>query len=411
MKNWQRLTLMLSALFMVIGAFSCQALAATTINGRASTEFEWYDDANGDTATPIYQYLQFNALNLADKGWDFRSYGRASTDLSNKVDAKSRLYYAYVQKKGLAEGLDVKLGRQFLITTAGASLMDGISLDYALPFAKNTPMTFSLFGGGDVSYYKGYDSKDLITGGKLKGTFFDTLNAGVSYVQRWSGSALANEMFGLDLDYEYKNMLNLYSEVQYDYLSDSISYFLAGATYHKSEKWSLRTEYLYSLPVFSSTSIYSVFAVNQYEELMTELNYRITTGLKSFGRLTYEMYPNFDNAVVLEAGVEKIRTDRISGYLSGVWRKDGNGGQDMTGVKARGRYMINQMFQAGVGAEIDVLQRRLEIDNNDTLSSRYWLDLTAALTKTINVEAKIERSKSDLWNEYYQGRVRLNINF
>ncbi len=411
MNKWQRLTLIHLALLVVVGMLCSQAVAANTITGRASTVFEWFDDPNGDAATPVYQYLQFNALDIAGKGWDFRGYARAASDLSNKIDADSRLYYAYIQKKGLAEGLDLKLGRQFMSTSAGASLMDGISLDYVLPFAQKIPLSFSLYGGGDVSYYSNYNEEDLIFGGELNGKFFGSLDAGLSYIQRWGDGELANEIFGLDLDYDYKNLLNLYSETQYDYLTDSISYFLAGANYHQSNKWSVRAEYLYSLPVFSSTSIYSVFAVNEYEEMMAELNYRIAAGLKAFGRLTYEMYPDFDNAVVAEAGIEKIRTDRISGYLSGVLREDGDGGQDLIGAKVRARYMINQMFQAGVGAEIDVLQRRIEDDRDDTLSSRYWLDLTAYLTKKVNVEAKIERSKSDLWNEYYEGRVRLNILF
>jgi hypothetical protein len=411
MKNWQRLTLMLSALLMVIGAFSCQALAATTISGRASTVLEWRDNPNGDTATPAYQYLRINVLDLADMGWDFRGYGRAATDLSDEIDTDSRLYYAYLQKKGLTNGLDLKLGRQFLSTSAGTSLMDGIAIDYALPFAQNTPMSFSLFGGGDVSYYSNYSSEDLIVGGELNGRFLDSLSAGLSYIQRWGDNELANEMIGLDLNYDFKDMLNLYSEIQYDLLTESTSYFLAGANYRQSQQWGLRAEYLYSLPVFSSTSIYSVFAVNKYEEVMAELSYRVAAGLKAFGRMTYEIYPDFDEALVAEAGIEKVRTDRISGYLSGVVREDGDGGQDMAGVKARCRYMINQMFHAGAGIEFDVLQRRLEDDKDDTTSSRYWLDLTASLTKTINIEAKVERSESDLWDEYYQGRVRLNIIF
>lgn len=411
MNKWQRLTLIFLALLVVVGTLCSQALAATVITGRASTVFEWFDDPNGETATPIYQYLQFNALDLANKGWDFRGYGRAATDLSNKVNADSRIYYAYAQKKGLAEGLDLKLGRQFLSTAAGASLMDGLSLDYTLPFAAKNPLTLSLFGGGDVSYFSGYDVEDLIVGAEVNGKFFNSLNAGFSYIQRWGDGDLANEMFGLDLDYEYKNLLNLYSELQYDWLSDTTSYFLAGANYHRAENWNLRAEYLYSLPVFSSASIYSVFAVSEYEEMMAELSYRIATGLRAFGRLTYEMYEEFDDAFVVEAGIEKIRTDRFSGYLSGVLREDGDGGQDLTGIKVRGVYLINKMFRAGAGAEVDVLQRRIEDDNDDTLSSRYWLDLTTYLTKTISAEAKIERAESDLWNEYYQGNVRLNILF
>jgi hypothetical protein len=73
--------------------------------------------------------------------------------------------------------------------------------------------------------------------------------------------------------------------------------------------------------------------------------------------------------------------------------------------------MINKMFHAGAGAEVDVLQRRLEDDNDDTISTRYWVDLMAYVTKTVNVHVEVERSESDLWNEYYQGRLRLNVLF
>jgi hypothetical protein len=409
MKVWRRFFFCTTVVLLAIGPVA-NALGAS-VSGRTSTVLEWYEDPEGDTATPIYQYLQLNALGLTDQGWDFRSYGRLATDLADEVDADSRLYYAYVQKKGLVKGLDVKIGRQFLATTAGASLLDGAHLDYALPFSGDTPLTLTLFGGGDVSYYSNYNAEDLLVGGQLRGRFFDSFAAGFSYIQRWGDGELANELFGLDLDYDYKGLLNLYSEVQFDYLSDSVSYFLAGANYHRAENWSLRTEYLYSLPVFSSTSIFSVFAVSEYEELMAELNYRIARGLRAFGRLSYEMYPDFDDEVVIEAGVEKIRTERISGYLAGVWREAGDGGQDLAGFKVNGRYMLNEMFLAGAGAEVDVLQRRLEDNSDDTVSTRYWLTLMAYLTKTVNVEAKVERSESDLWDEYYEGRVRLNVLF
>jgi hypothetical protein len=40
-----------------------------------------------------------------------------------------------------------------------------------------------------------------------------------------------------------------------------------------------------------------------------------------------------------------------------------------------------------------------------------WVDGTAYVTRTVNVQAKVERIESDLWDEYYRGRVRLNILF
>jgi hypothetical protein len=57
-----------------------------------------------------------------------------------------------------------------------------------------------------------------------------------------------------------------------------------------------------------------------------------------------------------------------------------------------------------------VIERRLE-DDDETTSSRVWVDGTAYVNRTVNVQAKVERIESDLWDEYYRGRVRLNILF
>ncbi len=403
MKIWRQMFICMIAALLAV-AVTCSAWAAS-VSGRASTVFEWFDDADEDTATPLYQYLLLNVRDLGVEGLDFRGYGRLADDLSDEVDADSRLYYAYLEKKGLLKDLDFKLGRQFISTAAGASLMDGLNLDYQ----GLGPVGVKLFGGGDVSYYEGYNAKDLIVGTELYGNVLGTVDLGLSYLQRWDGGDLANEMFGLDVDYRFANQLNLYSETQYDYLSDGVSYFLAGAKYYKNPKWSVRTEYLYSLPVFSSTSIYSVFAVDEYQELSAELTCNIDRGLRAFARYSREMYQDFDDADVIETGLEKIRTKRLSGYLTGILRADGDG-QDLKGAKARVAYLFTPMLQAGVGVHLDVLERRLE-DDDETTSSRLWVDGTCYCTKKVNVQAKLERVESDLWDEYYRGRLRLNILF
>ena len=403
MKRWQ--SLMMGFAVCLIGISLAESAQALSISGRASTEIEWFDNAQGDTALPAYEYLLLKVQDIDGKGLNFQGYGRLSDDLNNEVDADSRLYYAYLEKTDLVGNLDAKLGRQFVSTTAGASLMDGLYLDYD----HLGPLKLALFGGGDVSYYSGYNAEDLIFGAEIRGTFLDTLNAGFSYVQKWQDSDLSKELFGLDVGYDFRNMLNLYSELQFDYLSDNVSYFNGGFDYHRDPSWSLRAEYLYSLPVFSSTSIYSVFAVNEYQEVATEVSFRHGQGVRSFLKYTREIYQELSDANVVEAGVEKIRTDRLSGYLSGVYRNDSDG-QDLRGVRAHGSWLFNRYFQAGVGADLDVLQRRVE-ETDESTSSRVWVDATATLSKKINVQAKVERAESDLWDEYYRGRVRLNILF
>jgi hypothetical protein len=410
MMSWQRM--LICAAVVWLAGWPAGTAQAASVSGRASTVVEWFDDANEDTAVPLYQYLQLNVRDMGSKGYDFRGYGRLGDDLNNEVDAKSRLYYAYVEKKGfLINALDMRLGRQFISTTAGASLTDGLKFDYR--FAGRYKL--SVFGGGDVTYYEGYNAQDVIAGGELSGRFLDGLDLGLSYVQKWDSGNTSHELFGLDAEYDFRNALYLYSETQYDYLSDRVSYFQLGGKYHQFENWTARVEYLYSLPVFSASSIFSVFAVEEYEELMGELTYNIALGWRTFGRYTREIYQEFADANVYEAGLEKIRTDRFAGYLTGVYRDDADG-QDLKGFKVYGSYLLNQYLQAGVGANVDVLERELnffndEGDADETTAKRYWADATVFVNKKVNVQAKVERVESDLWDHYNRGRVRLNILF
>ena len=413
MKIWQGM--MFSAALALLALGPAGPASAASVSGRASTVLEWYDTAREDTAVPFYQYLQLNVRDIADQGYDFQLYGRFGDDLNDKIGkrADSRLYHAFVEKRGFfLDTLDLRLGRQFISTTAGATVMDGLRLDYG--FLDNYRV--SLFGGGDVAYYEGYNLKDAIVGGEIAGRFLDSLNLGFSYVARIDGGVLGQELFGLNAEYDYDNKLHLYSETQYDYLSDRVSYFLLGAKYYQFADWSARVEYLYSLPVFSSTSIYSVFAVDEYQELMGELTYNINRGLRAFGRYSREFYVDFSDANVFTAGIEKLRTGRCSGYLTGVWRDDSDG-QDLKGFKIYGNYLINRYLQAGLGADVDVLERRLNFfdgesfGSDETTAKRFWADMTVFATKNINVQAKVERIESDLWSYYNRGRVRLNVLF
>ena len=394
--------------FLFIGLMGGNGLCAT-FSGRSSSVVEWFEDADDETAVPVYQYLLLNVIDIDDDGLRFRGYGRLATDTQDEADVDSRLYYAYLEKKGaFNDRLDYRLGRQFIITTAGASVMDGLDLT----FNNLGLVNFRIFGGGDATYYENYDADNLVWGAEVYGTYFTDLDLGLSYLQKWDESELTKELIGLDVDYDKENLINIYSELQFNYINDVVSYFLAGAKYYKNPKWNLRAEYLYSLPVFTSTSIYSVFAVDEYEEIMGEYTYNFAPGLRAFGRITHEMYEDYDDANVFEAGVEKIRTDRFSGYLTGVYRDDEDG-QDLKGFKARAAYMFNRYLHAGVGANVDVLDRRIDLENDEdeTTSDLFWAYASINFNKRMNLQLKLERASSDLWDEYYRGRARFNISF
>ena len=391
-------------------SISFQQAKAATFSGRSSTVIEWFDDPSDETAVPIYEYILFNVRDIGNDGINFKGYGRLATDTMNVVDVDSRLYYAFLEKKGAFDNrVDFRFGRQFVVTTAGASVMDGLDMT----FNNIGPVNFRLFGGGDATYYEDYDKDDLLWGAEVYGLFWnEQLHLGLSYMQKWDESELTKELIGFDFDYDKANFINVYSEYQFNYINNVVSYFTLGSKYYRSPKWNLRAEYLYSLPVFTSTSIYSVFSVDKYQELMAEYSYNIAVGLRAFGRYSREIYEEFSDANVFEAGIEKIRTKQFSGYLTAVYRNDDDG-QDLKGFKARTAWMFSKKIQAGVGANLDVLDRRIDFENNEdqTTSNLLWLYGTYFFTDRINAQLKLERASSDLWDEYYRGRVRLNISF
>jgi hypothetical protein len=415
MKLWHYL---LVAAFIALPAAGA---SATTITGRSSTVLEWYDDPDGNTAYPVYQYLILNARDIEDTGVDFRFYGRLGTDLNDRVDADNRLFFAYAEKRGINDMFNVRLGRHLVFFTAGSALMDGLSVDYD----NGGPYTATLFGGGDARYYESYDIDDRVAGGKVAGRFLtdNNLKIGLSYFQKWEESATTHQLIGLDAFYDHGIYFEAYGEYQFNYLSNTMSYLFMGVNYHRSPDWQARLEYLYSKPVFSATSIYSVFAVAEYQEIMGQFNYRLAPGMFAFGRLTHEIYEEVSNANVVEAGIEKIRTDRFSGSVAGVARYH-NEGQDLYGIRFRAAYLLRYWFQVGGGASIDVLERRLVVfDEGPTsvvtsIEGRYeetthriWADATAYFTRRTSLEARIARIESDRWKEYYYGNVRFNYHF
>ncbi|MBE0595732.1 MAG: hypothetical protein IH614_00520, partial [Desulfuromonadales bacterium] len=128
MKIGQRISLCIALVLLTLG--SVTGAFGATVSGRVSTELEWYDTSDEKTAVPASLYLLFNARDVGADGWSFRGYGRVAEDLADRVDVDSRLFYAYLEKNDLVENLDLRLGRQFISTTAGASLLDGVRLKY-----------------------------------------------------------------------------------------------------------------------------------------------------------------------------------------------------------------------------------------------------------------------------------------
>lgn len=401
-----RKILLLSAALALCAPFIAGARAEQSFSGRLSATVEWFDTPEGDQAVPAYLYGFLNVRDLGGySGLNFRGYGRLADDLRNEVDRDGRLYYAYLEKEKLLEKLDLRLGRQFVSTAAGAGIIDGVDLTSR----GLGPVTLKAFGGVRVTQENEYEAGDRSYGGSAKLALHDNGELSAAYFQEWEGSDLSKELAGIDGRYDFSDSFELFAASRYNLLLMEPSHFFAEADFHPTQPFSLRAHYLYDVPVFRSTSIYSVFAVSEYRETGVELEYRIGEGFMTVARYTLERYEDYADANVYEAGVEKMRTGNWSGYLVGTLRDDEDG-QDLKGVKLRYSYLFSKYFEPGFGITYDVLERRLE-EEDETLSRRYWVFARSELTDSFSLEANFERADSALYDEYYLGRVRLNYRF
>lgn len=380
------------------------SLFAADFSGRLSSVASYYESFyNYDDSMPIYLYGMLNVKEITDEGLSFSSYARLADDILDEQEKQGKLYYAYLEQKDIFGSVDVKLGRQYVFSPAGSPLVDGIELKYR-PFKS---FNVKLFGGGDVELNDEYDEDDNVAGVELYGSYKD-LSYSVAYLNKWDEKALTKELAGLELDYNYENLIRLYTDIQYNVLREDYSYLLTGAGFYQP-KWDVIFEYLYSLPVFESTSIYSVFAVEEYEEIFTRFRYKFDQGIYAYGSLTKELYDEFSDSYVYEVGVNKIRTDKFQGYVSVIFRDDGDG-EDRTGVKTYASYFFHKYALAGVGVNYDVLEKSQD-DTDDTTYERYWVDLTSYLNEKINLEFKLERVASNLYDDYFTGTIRCNYTF
>lgn len=388
-------------------SYSPPDVKAASYSGKLTTVLEFQDTQfSEDDSILFYQYGSLRVRDITSKGLYFSGYGRLADDLKNNdQDVKSRLYTAYLGQNGLFGHLDFKLGRQFITTTAGASVMDGLYLKYN----DLGPLNIKLFGGGDVKYDENYSSDDLVFGGELSGEFFKRLYLGASYIIKLNGSDVAKELVGFEAEYEIENLIKFYNETQYNMINENISYNLLGFKYFRNPKWSLRAEYLYSLPVFETSSIYSVFAVDEYEEIFAELTFNFTNSIRSYVNYTREFYKEFSDADVYEFGIEKTRQDKFKGYAAFTLRKDKDGG-DLKGVKLYGSYFLNKYADIGAGIHYDVVERALD-EFDDSTSKRYWVTLTSYITNRIYTDIKLERVESAIYNYYNSAKFKLNIIF
>jgi hypothetical protein len=396
--------LLLAVAGLVLGVSAPAMVAAGTfeLKGETTSILEsWEDPASGKAALPFHQYLRLDLTETEGGGQRLALYGRLSADIEGRVDADSRLYHAWYEKKGIFTGADLRLGRQWVTTVAGSPVIDG-----ALLKAPLWGHRLSVFGGGWVPFDD--ESPAALTWGAQLARDGANLGASLSYMQKWEGGDLAREYLGAEVSLAIPGDGKAYGEFQYDLLSGVFGWWLAGARFSPAARLSLRAEYAGSTPVFDSTSIFSVFAVDDYREASIKGDYRLDGGWTLFGGCTREFYREGGDSGVVEAGAELRRPRDLHGYLAGIWR---TGEEDLSGIKVSVGAPVGLGVTADAGVEYDVYTRLGDEHDSDTSARRLWVEGSRPLGDDLALSFKFERIVSVVYDYYNRGRLGLTYRF
>jgi hypothetical protein len=398
-------TALLSAFVILCGLQS--AAGAMSLSGRSSSQASWFEDERGADHFNLAQYLRFSTRDY-DPADTIRvdGYGRANGDIQQGDGVDARLYYLYFDKKGLPGKTSLRVGRQFFFVSAGSALIDGAKVETS-PVG---PVTLTVAGGRNVMFSTTGEftrGGDLAAGAQLAVTAIPQGSLNLSYLVTYDQSELATEKVGLAADKRFGKFGEIYTQLRFDVLSEVWNEIEVGATTSIVPRLKLTAEYFRSIPTFEATSIYSVFAVNRYQEIAGKADFEITKKLSVEGEYRNENYGDDGKANVGELGIRFRPTDASSLYASGIWR-NGDGGQ-LAGFELSGDMAVAKKYTVAAGVQHDVYKRDLMTGNES--ASRVWLGGDVKLRKDVSVAARVEDNFNENWNNDVRARLALNVDF
>lgn len=398
--------LKLSLLFLALLCYTSFS-NATEVTLKSSTQYLWYEDIlTQDTEKDIAEYLKLNVSKIDKEGkLNIYGYGRVSKQLSSGEDVEGKLYYLYLDYKGLFnDRLDLRLGRQFVYLSAVSGVIDGANVE----LKKLGPVGITVFGGRNVQF----DSKKEVTGSGdyLFGSaiYLDlpkNSRVELSYGVKYDDNDIARETIGFDFSTTPVKGVSLYGNTKYDVISEATSELLFGVKLQPLDRLTLKGEYYESYPTFDATSVYSVFAVDKYKEKLIEAEYRLSDNYLITAGYGREDFDEGKNANLYEAGLSAKPIKNLA--LNVKYEKRTGYAGSLSGLRLNGEYKI---AKASIAAGLDYDDFRRE-ESRASTAKKYWLGVNYDVRKNISVAARVEDNENYNYNHSYQGMVALNVNF
>jgi len=378
------------------------------INGRSSTQFLWYNnDFTDHRVFEAAEYLRVGITKVDPAGkLSFFGYGRAAQAMGEDHDGTARLYYLYADYRDLFDKVHMRLGRQFVSNSAGSAIIDGLQVDL-----KNVgPVGFTAFGGRDVVFGITGETdyvwnSDLGISAYLTG--LRQTDAEISWLRKWDKSEAARDIIGGSVKQYLFGLAKVYGNARYDLFSETVTEGQAGLKIFPTSDLTFTGEYYQSYPTFDATSIYSVFAVNKYEERLVRADYTLSEILSVNLGYNRQYYDEGAVANVYHAGATvtplknlkvNLEYDNRTGYYG-----------DTNGFIFDVDYQIDKNAQVAGGITYDVYQR--DVLTKDEIARRYWLGGKYRLVKNMALSGRVQNDVNVHYSENYSGRLAFDIDF
>jgi len=400
----------LMCLFIVISLCPVATGWAAEIHGRSSTQLLWFNDDFNDGTRQVdaAEYLRLSATNIDKEGkLSIYGYGRGIQDLNNGEGFAGRLYYLYGDYRGIYDKVDARLGRQFVNLSAGTAIVDGGQLD----LHNVGPVGFTLLGGRDVIF--GLDGKEAGKAGNfaygasayLLGQ--KNLDLELSWFRKTDRWDVARDALGASAKWNALNSVKLYGNTRFDLVSESFSEALGGIKYYPLANLVFTGEYYQSYPTFDTTSIYSVFAVDQYQEAVFRVDYTFNEMVSANAGYTREDFSEGALAHVYHLGcgvrpieplLVNVEYDNRQGYYGST-----------NGVIVDAAYDLKKDLQLAAGISYDVYQR--DSLTGDEIARKYWGGAKYKLAKNMAASLRIEDDVNARYTSNVQGRFVFDYDF
>lgn len=384
---------------------------AQPLKFSSSTQFLWGDDWNGDAQSVLAQYLRFNytpdnsRVSVAGYGrfwYDFND----NSKLSDAGDMFGSLYYLYLDIVPIENTL-LRLGRQYTNFTAGSSLMDGAT--FSINKLGSVPLGITASAGMNITQkLSGSQYSRLgnyFVGVDLHLVDVRSIQAGVSYALKYDNYDTARQELGANLRY-INRYFSPYGEVRYDFNSKTIDEATAGIDIFPLSNLMIKGEFYQSYPTFDSTSIFSVFAVDRYNEYLVRAEYSFDAPVSVFASYVHQTYQESETADNYIVGARFFPVKNLT-LSASVDYRNGLGG-NLWGFEVTADYKPTNKLLLSAGAQYNSYKRPDFSSEGSDSAQRYWIGAQYILVKDLSVIGRLEDNINVNFNHNPLGRVALN---